>query len=123
MPFPGHVPYLIALLHSGSPKSPKNFKPDGVLQTWIEGPGFGPLLVLDKQDMSWRQYNNVSIDTLYFSVFFGGSSPSFMAKKDEVSKGSQLLETDLPFSVEFLSAILIFFLAFAMHNVFCISQG
>jgi hypothetical protein len=73
-------------LHSGSPKSPKNFKRDGVLQTWLEGPGFGPLLVLDKQDMAWRQYNNVSIDTLYFSVFFGGSSPSFMARKDEVSK-------------------------------------
>lgn len=40
--------------------------------------------MVDKQDMSWRRYNNVSIDTLYFSVFFGGSSPSFRAKKDEV---------------------------------------
>lgn len=60
------------------------FESDGVLQTWLEAPGFEPLLVVDKQDMSWRRYNNVSIDTLYFSVFFGGSSPSFRAKKDEV---------------------------------------
>ena len=34
--------------------------------------------------MAWRRYNNVSIDTLYFSVFYGGSSDSFRAKKDEV---------------------------------------
>jgi hypothetical protein len=58
---------------------------DGKLQTWLLGPGFSePLMVVDKQDMGWRLYNNVSIDTLYFSVFFGGSSPSFRAKKDEV---------------------------------------
>lgn len=60
---------------------------DGKLQTWLHGPGFvEPLLVVDKQDMGWRMYNNVSIDTLYFSVFFGGSSPSFQARKDEVRK-------------------------------------
>jgi hypothetical protein len=35
----------------------------------------------DKTEMAWRQYNNVTIDTLYFSVFFGGSSPSFQAKE------------------------------------------
>lgn len=55
-----------------------------MLQTWMEGPGFGPFLVVDKMEMGWRRFNNVSIDTLYFSVFFGGSSPSFRAKKDEV---------------------------------------
>jgi len=45
---------------------------------------FRKMACCDQQDMSWRRYNNVSIDTLYFSVFFGGSSPSFRAKKDEV---------------------------------------
>lgn len=68
----------------GPPGEPENWKQDGKLQTWMEGPGFGPLLVVDKQEMGWRRYNNVSIDTFYFSVFFGGSSPSFRAKKDEV---------------------------------------
>ena len=36
------------------------------------------------QNLGWRQFTNVSIDTLYFSVFYGGSSEMFMAHKDEV---------------------------------------
>lgn len=71
---------------AGPPSEAANFRRDGKLQTWLQGPDFGPLLVVDEQAMSWRQYNNVSIDTLYFSVFFGGSSPSFRAKKDEVRR-------------------------------------
>ena len=59
-------------------------KRDGKLQTWLQGPGFEPVLVVDKHDMGWRVFNNVTIDTLYFSVFFGGSSPTFQARKDEV---------------------------------------
>jgi hypothetical protein len=74
---------------TGSPGAPPNFQRDGVLQTWLQGPNFGPLLVVDKHDMGWRQYNNVSIDTLYFSVFYGGSSPSFQAKKDEVCPSAE----------------------------------
>ena len=57
---------------------------DGKLQTWLQIPGEEPLLVVDEQNMGWRVYNNVSIDTLYFSVFFGGSSAKFEASKDEV---------------------------------------
>ena len=65
---------------------------DGVLQTWLLGPDLPePLLVVDKQDVAWRVYNNVSIDTLYFSVFFGGSSPSFQAAKDEVGPHMRFL--------------------------------
>jgi hypothetical protein len=59
-------------------RSRQLFLTDGVLKTWLDGE-----LVVDKTEMAWRQYNNVTIDTLYFSVFFGGSSPSFQAKKDE----------------------------------------
>ena len=51
---------------------------------WLQGPGFGPVLVNDLRDLGWRQFANVSIDTLYFSVFFGGSTEEFMAHKDEV---------------------------------------
>jgi hypothetical protein len=72
------------MLHAGSPGLPVNFKLDGVLETWLQGPDFGPVKVVEKLDLGWRQFNNVSIDTLYFSVFFGGSSPEFKATKDEV---------------------------------------
>jgi hypothetical protein len=61
-------------------RSRQLFLTDGVLKTWLDGE-----LVVDKTEMAWRQYNNVTIDTLYFSVFFGGSSPSFQAKKDRRS--------------------------------------
>lgn len=72
---------------AGPPGQPANYARDGVLQTWIEGPyNDVPLLVLDKHDLAFRQYNNVSIDTLYFSVFFGGSNPTFEARKDEVRR-------------------------------------
>ena len=40
--------------------------------------------MVDQQNMGWRVYNNVSIDTLYFSVFYGGSSEEFQANKNEV---------------------------------------
>ena len=76
--------YLAHICCAGPPGEPENYQRDGVLQTWLQGPDFGPFLVVDKNDMEFRKYNNVSIDTLYFSVFFGGSSPSFQAKKDEV---------------------------------------
>jgi hypothetical protein len=57
-----------------------------VLETWLEGPDFGPVKVIEKLDLAWRQFTNVSIDQVYFSVFFGGSSPSFKASKDEVRR-------------------------------------
>lgn len=54
------------------------YRSDGVLRVWLDG-----LLVVDKPGMLWRKYDNVSIDTLYFSNFFGGSSVAFQATKDE----------------------------------------
>jgi hypothetical protein len=69
---------------AGDPEKDTAFKKDGKLQTWLAGPGLDPVMVLDRQDLAWRQYNNVSINTLYFSVFFGGSNPTFQASKDEV---------------------------------------
>ena len=71
-------------LRAGLPGGEPNYQRDGVLETWLEGPDFGPVKVVEHLDLGWRQFTNVSIDTLYFSVFFGGSSPTFQAKKDEV---------------------------------------
>ena len=74
--------------------SQRTSKLDGVLETWLQGPDFGPILVNNYQNLGWRQFSNVSIDTLYFSVFYGGSSEMFMAHKDEVISCS-LLYADL----------------------------
>jgi hypothetical protein len=68
----------IAMNTAGDPSQPADFQTDGILRTWLDG-----TLVVDKTDMAWRQFSNVTIDTLYFSVFFGGSSISFQARKDE----------------------------------------
>jgi hypothetical protein len=69
--------------HGRDATDPVNFLTNGKLKTWLDGE-----LVVDKNEMAWRQYNNVTIDTLYFSVFFGGSSPTFQAKKDETIRFS-----------------------------------
>ena len=53
-------------------------------QAWLAGPGFDPVLVVDEGDIVWRQFSNVSIDTLAFSVFFGNAEPAYRARKDEV---------------------------------------
>ena len=61
----------------------RNYKADGVLQTWVEGPGFPATLVVDRADMVWRHRNDVRIDTFYLSNFFGGGSDEWCARKDE----------------------------------------
>ena len=88
--------------HSGSPEQPAGLAiRNGKLQTWLQVPGQEPLLVVDQQNMGWSLYNNVTIDTLYFSVFFGGSSETFQAKKDEVSPLS--FYYSMTFSATYLS--------------------
>jgi hypothetical protein len=51
---------------------------DGIVQTWLDGE-----MVLDKQDIRFRDTASLKIDTLYFSTFFGGSSEVWEASKDE----------------------------------------
>jgi hypothetical protein len=46
---------------AGDATDPVNFLTNGKLKTWLDGE-----LVVDKNEMAWRQYNNVTIDTLYF---------------------------------------------------------
>jgi hypothetical protein len=73
----------VAMNTAGPPSQKAMFSRDGALETWIEGPSFGAVKVLSLDDMAWRQFDNITIDLLYFSVFFGGSSPSFAARKNE----------------------------------------
>jgi nitrous oxidase accessory protein NosD len=50
---------------------------DGVLQIWIDGE-----LVLDQQDLRFRLVNDLKIDQMYFSTFFGGNE-DWATSKDE----------------------------------------
>ena len=55
-------------------------QPDGVLQAWLDGE-----LVLDVQDFVYRLADGTySIDGMYFSTFFGGSSPEWGPTADEI---------------------------------------
>ncbi|GAB4109136.1 MAG: hypothetical protein Kow00105_17540 [Phycisphaeraceae bacterium] len=51
---------------------------DGIIQAWLDGE-----LVLNAQDLHFRDISSLKIDLLYFSTFFGGSSPPWEATKDE----------------------------------------
>jgi len=51
---------------------------DGIIQAWLDGE-----MVLDAQNIRFRDTSTFKIDTLYFSTFFGGSSEIWEAAKDE----------------------------------------
>ncbi|QDS99952.1 hypothetical protein HG15A2_32860 [Adhaeretor mobilis] len=51
---------------------------DGIVQAWLDGE-----MVLDRQDIRWRDTTAFGIDNFYFSTFFGGSSTIWEASKDE----------------------------------------
>jgi hypothetical protein len=57
---------------AGDATDPVNFLTDGKLKTWLDGE-----LVVDKNEMAWRQYNNVTV----IHCSSGGSSPTFQAKR------------------------------------------
>ena len=80
------TPHCMCAGPSDAPADPEK---DGRLQTWLEGPDFAPLLVVDRADVAWRQFNNVSIDTLHFLAFFGDSRPMFSVGKSEVCDDRQ----------------------------------
>jgi hypothetical protein len=54
-----HIQTHIQMNTAGDATDPVNFLTDGKLKTWLDGE------LVDKNEM-WRQYNNVTIDTLYF---------------------------------------------------------
>lgn len=51
---------------------------DGIVQAWLDGE-----MVLDVQNIHFRDTSSLKIDTLYFSTFFGGSSSVWETTKDE----------------------------------------
>ncbi|MEM8864712.1 MAG: polysaccharide lyase [Planctomycetota bacterium] len=51
---------------------------DGVIQGWLDGE-----LVLDVQDIRFREISSIQIDAMNFSTFFGGNSEIWEAVKDE----------------------------------------
>jgi hypothetical protein len=80
VPTPGEwidVVSHIAMNTAPPPGGSPAFVRDGVLRMWANG-----VLVIDRTDMAWRQFDDVGIDTLYLSVFYGGGSPSFAPPKD-----------------------------------------
>lgn len=65
---------------------------DGVIQAWLDDE-----MVLDVQDIRFRDTDAFQIDTMYFSTFFGGSSTIWETTKDE-----QVYFDDFIVSTEFL---------------------
>ena len=51
---------------------------DGIVQAWLDDE-----MVLDRQNIRFRDISSIQIDTLYFSTFFGGSSSIWETTKDE----------------------------------------
>lgn len=54
---------------------------DGVLRVW-----FDRELVIDRSDIMYRATKNVKIDGLFFSSFFGGSSPGNISPRDQYTR-------------------------------------
>ncbi|ESO99399.1 hypothetical protein LOTGIDRAFT_203651 [Lottia gigantea] len=55
-------------------------KDDGLAQIWINGK-----LVYTAKNIIWRVNENIKIEGLFFSTFFGGASQPWAAHKDEYS--------------------------------------
>ena len=74
---------------------------DGIVQAWLDGE-----MVLDVQNIHFRDTTALKIDTLYFSTFFGGSSSVWETTKDEYAYyddfivSTQFINTS-PFSADF----------------------
>lgn len=51
---------------------------DGIIQAWLDGE-----LVMEVQNLHFRDIASLKIDLLYFSTFFGGSSAPWEATKNE----------------------------------------
>ena len=52
---------------------------DGIIRTWLDG-----VPALTVTDLRFRDVDELAIDTLYFSTFFGGGSASWATTRDEV---------------------------------------
>jgi hypothetical protein len=63
---------------------------NGSIRSWFDGK-----LALDVNNVEFRSTEDIGIDTLYFSTFFGGSGKKWAPPKDEyISFDDFVLETD-----------------------------
>jgi len=53
-------------------------KRNGMIKSWLNGK-----LVLDRNDLRFRNTNKLLIDRFMFAVFFGGSDPSWAPRRDQ----------------------------------------
>ncbi len=53
---------------------------DGIVQAWLDGQ-----MVLDLNNIRFRDVESLQIDGLYFSTFFGGSGDQWNTSKDEIA--------------------------------------
>ena len=51
---------------------------DGILQSWFDG-----VMALDRDDIRYRDINELTLDALYFSTFFGGSGDDWAPTDNE----------------------------------------
>jgi hypothetical protein len=54
---------------------------DGLLRVWIRLPGQEPELLVDRNDMEWRDNATYGVDSLYFEVFHGGGDRSWAPER------------------------------------------
>lgn len=54
------------------------------MKTWVDGQ-----LVLEETNMLWRKYDNITINALYISTFFGGSDDTWGSPQDQVLRTCQ----------------------------------
>ena len=50
---------------------------DGRIQVWLDGKS-----VLDQVDLRFRTTDDLKVDGVFFSTFFGGGNPSWATPKD-----------------------------------------
>mmetsp|Transcript_118361 Transcript_118361/g.221165 ORF Transcript_118361/g.221165 Transcript_118361/m.221165 type:complete len:126 (+) Transcript_118361:1-378(+) len=64
---------------------------DGKIEGWFDGN-----LALRQEGLRFRDVDTLAIDALYFSTFFGGSSPDWAATKDERVVFDEFVVSTLP---------------------------
>jgi len=68
---------------------------DGILQIWLNGE-----LVLDRQDIRYRDVSQLAIDGMYFSTFYGGGTPDWAPFFDNWAYFDDFVISTIPISAQ-----------------------
>jgi hypothetical protein len=71
------VTVFVAMNTAGPRGGSGGYENDGVVRVWADGE-----LVVEREDLAWRSYDDIGIDTFYLSVFYGGGQPDWAPPKD-----------------------------------------